>query len=215
MSEIQGTNVAAAVVPFTTDDKYPTHVDKYGRGGWRGVGTYAELNLIPAERRVDGMAIFVRDTGLVYIYTQSTDTFDVFVNFKNFISTLIFLNWAELSGYAAANPGVTLTNGTAARIGAGRLAAYRQPGSSRRPGRCRRSRSLEDWCRHGSGSGRSGSRCDPDEAGQPEPPGASARERVPVRIRQSGERDGDHPRAGRWHVRGGSDGPAGEVGGNR
>jgi hypothetical protein len=37
MANIQGTNVAAPVVPFTTEDIYATHDAKYGKGGYRSV----------------------------------------------------------------------------------------------------------------------------------------------------------------------------------
>lgn len=116
MSDILGTNVAAPIVPFTTDDDYPTHDEQYGAGGWRTVANPAALDAIPAERRRDGMAVFVRSTGLVYIYKASTTSFVVFTNFNNFLSTLVFSLWSELSGYAAANPGLTLNDGFAARV---------------------------------------------------------------------------------------------------
>lgn len=116
MSDIPGTNVAAPIVPFTTDDPYPTHHDQYGCGGWRGVANTAEMNAIPQERRRDGMAVYVADSGLVYVYRANTASFVLFTNFSNFLSTLIFATWAELSGYAAANPTVQLMNGFAARV---------------------------------------------------------------------------------------------------
>jgi len=34
MANISGTNLAAPVVPFTTEDIYATHYAKYGNGGW-------------------------------------------------------------------------------------------------------------------------------------------------------------------------------------
>lgn len=119
MSSIPGTNVAAPVVPFTTDDTYPTHVDKYGMGGWRGVANAAELDAIPQNRRSDGMAVMVKDSGLVYVYratSPTTGSFVVFTNFNNFLSTLVFSTWAELSGFIAANPGLAITDGAAARV---------------------------------------------------------------------------------------------------
>lgn len=59
MEEVKGTNIPATVVPFTTDDKYPTHSEEYGRGGYRSVNTVAQMNAIPAERRKEGMLVNV------------------------------------------------------------------------------------------------------------------------------------------------------------
>ena len=67
MSKILGTNVASAVVPFTTDDRYPTHFSKYGNGGWVEVATIEERNAIHKERRAKGMAALVEETGKLYI----------------------------------------------------------------------------------------------------------------------------------------------------
>lgn len=114
MSVILGTNVSGPVVPFTTDDDYPTHIDEYGAGGWRGVPTLAALDTIPEKRRVEGMGVFVRDTGLVYVYRNGK--FELFTNFKNYLSTLVFSTWAELSGYIAANPGIDMQDGFGARV---------------------------------------------------------------------------------------------------
>ena len=61
MEEVKGTNIPAAVVPFTTDDKYPTHSEEYGRGGYRSVDTVAQMNSIPAERRKEGMLVNVKN----------------------------------------------------------------------------------------------------------------------------------------------------------
>ena len=66
MANISGTNVAAAIAPFTTEDKFPTHYSKYGAGGWHEVETEAERDLIPEERRVAGMAVYVVENGKLY-----------------------------------------------------------------------------------------------------------------------------------------------------
>lgn len=67
MIKILGTNVASAVVPFTTDDRYPTHYSKYGNGGWVEVPTLSDRDAIHKERRAIGMAVFVEETGRLYI----------------------------------------------------------------------------------------------------------------------------------------------------
>ena len=67
MSKIPGTNVASGIVPFTTDDEFPTHSSEYGKGGWREVSTIAERDSITSQRRKIGMAVYVRETDKVYI----------------------------------------------------------------------------------------------------------------------------------------------------
>lgn len=66
MANLSGTNVAAAIMPFTTEDTYPTHVDLYGKGGFRVVATTAERNAIPAARRTAGMVVKVTADGKEY-----------------------------------------------------------------------------------------------------------------------------------------------------
>lgn len=78
MADIQGTNVAAAVAPFSTADKFPTHYAKYGHGGWREVATYSELADISSERREEGMGVFVVDEQALYVLIDG-----------NFVKTLV------------------------------------------------------------------------------------------------------------------------------
>lgn len=66
MANLSGTNVAAAIMPFTTEDTYPTHVDLYGKGGFRVVATTAERDAIPAARRTVGMVVKVTADGKEY-----------------------------------------------------------------------------------------------------------------------------------------------------
>ncbi len=67
MAAISGTNVAAKIVPFTTDDKFATHVSTYGQGGWHEVETDADRDAIPTDRRIAGMAVYVTGTKKLYI----------------------------------------------------------------------------------------------------------------------------------------------------
>jgi len=57
MSKILGTNVAAPVVPFTTDDVYPSHVDEYGKGGLMALANVAARDAIPVGRLKLGMFV--------------------------------------------------------------------------------------------------------------------------------------------------------------
>lgn len=67
MVKISGINVSAPIVPYTTDDVYPTHDSNYGRGGWHSVQTVNELNAIPAPRKANGMAVYVVENDTTYI----------------------------------------------------------------------------------------------------------------------------------------------------
>ena len=76
MADLQGTNIAAPIVPFTTDDTYPTHDSFYGKGGYREVATIAERNSIPDDRRKQGMLAYVVSTGLTYRLETGTTNLD-------------------------------------------------------------------------------------------------------------------------------------------
>ena len=55
----RGTNVASPIVPFTSDDNFPTHLAEFGKGGFRTVETIEERNAIPPERKEAGMLVYV------------------------------------------------------------------------------------------------------------------------------------------------------------
>ena len=77
MSNIKGTNVAAPIVPFTTDDNYATHYAQYGKGGYRTVQTIEERDSIPEARLEEGMLAYVvedPDNIHTYQYINSTWT---------------------------------------------------------------------------------------------------------------------------------------------
>lgn len=75
---IQGTNLASAVVPFTTADTFPTHHAQYGKGGWRSVATHDDLAAISDQRKEDGMVVFVIETSTAYTWNLTTQTWDFF-----------------------------------------------------------------------------------------------------------------------------------------
>lgn len=74
MAELKGTQVAAAIVPFTDLDTYATHDAEYGKGGFRSVDTNAKRDAIPAARKVKGMVVRVNETGLHYYWNGSAWT---------------------------------------------------------------------------------------------------------------------------------------------
>lgn len=71
MASISGTNVAAGVVPFTTDDTFPTHYSEYGKGGWKEVQLESDKDLIPESRRTTGMAVYVVESQKLYTLSDS------------------------------------------------------------------------------------------------------------------------------------------------
>lgn len=66
---ILGTNVAAAIVPFTEADEFATHRAKYGQGGWKSVATIAERNAISDARKEAGMVVYITDLKESYVWT--------------------------------------------------------------------------------------------------------------------------------------------------
>jgi hypothetical protein len=66
MSNISGTNLAAKIVPFTTDDIYSTHEDIYGLGGFVCVADVSTRNAIQNNRRKQGMKVSVISDGITY-----------------------------------------------------------------------------------------------------------------------------------------------------
>ena len=71
MEELKGTNVAAPVVPFTSEDKYATHDARYGKGGFRSVATIAERDAIPADRKTEGMVVRVQADKKHYVWESN------------------------------------------------------------------------------------------------------------------------------------------------
>lgn len=74
MSNIAGTNVAAMLAPFTTEDRYPTHNSIFGKGGAKEVQTISERDAIPTERLSDGCTCYVVATGLTYRWLNNAWT---------------------------------------------------------------------------------------------------------------------------------------------
>lgn len=62
-----GVRVTDRIVPTSTNDTYPTHEAKWGKGGWRSVVTDAELLTIPQARRESGMAVWSDQSKETYI----------------------------------------------------------------------------------------------------------------------------------------------------
>lgn len=74
MAELKGTNVAAGIVPFTSEDKYATHDAQYGKGGFRSVATIAERDAIPIDRKTEGMVVRVQADKKHYVWESNAWT---------------------------------------------------------------------------------------------------------------------------------------------
>lgn len=68
MAQLRGTNVASPVIPFSDTDRFPTHLAKYGKGGYRSVADITERNQIPTERLEEGMLVWVISDSTLYQY---------------------------------------------------------------------------------------------------------------------------------------------------
>lgn len=66
MSAINGTNVAAPIRPFDTNDSFPTAFANEVKGGHHTVDNEAARFAIPVLRREKGMLVTQRDTGKTY-----------------------------------------------------------------------------------------------------------------------------------------------------
>ena len=58
--------VGGFIAPTDSTDTYATHDDVYGKGGWRSVADNTARDAIPADRRKEGMAVYVIATGKTY-----------------------------------------------------------------------------------------------------------------------------------------------------
>lgn len=66
MSDLKGTNIAAPIVPFTSEDTYPTHDSLYGKGGFKTVSTMLDRDSIPLKRLSSPTLCYVKETELFY-----------------------------------------------------------------------------------------------------------------------------------------------------
>lgn len=74
MSAINGTNVAAPIRPFDTNDSFPTAFANEVKGGHHTVDDEAARFAIPVQRREKGMLVTQIDTGKTYkLITDSKD----------------------------------------------------------------------------------------------------------------------------------------------
>ena len=66
MAQLKGTIVADPIMPPTDIDRFPTHLPKYGKGGYRRVANLDERDAIPTERQEEGMLVWVISETTLY-----------------------------------------------------------------------------------------------------------------------------------------------------
>jgi hypothetical protein len=103
MTQIQGTNVLAPVVPFDTTDTHASHEARYGKGGYRSVADIAERDAIPQLRREAGMLVCVLTDGKVWKLGDNLTTWTEFA---------VSSDWATLSGKPSTFPPSSHTHTT-------------------------------------------------------------------------------------------------------
>lgn len=74
MAVIPGTNIGAPIVPGADADQFPTHIDKYGSGGYRAVVNTAARDAIPVARRQAGMLVLVIETQQTWVLGDNLTT---------------------------------------------------------------------------------------------------------------------------------------------
>ena len=96
MAIYKGTVVLTGMIsPTDTTDKYPTHEDSLGKGGYVTVATTSEMHDIPEERRKLGMLCYIQEEGETYIL-ESVNNWKVY---SNYLATIINTNPAALWSY--------------------------------------------------------------------------------------------------------------------
>lgn len=91
------TTVPAAVAPSSELDVYPSHLERFGQGGYRTVATNADRNLIPTERKVDGMLVRNSSNGVMSMLVSSAWTTATLVQNVKAVTDLSSINGADLS----------------------------------------------------------------------------------------------------------------------
>ena len=74
MADLQGTVVAAKIVPGTSEDTFATHDEQYGTGGYRTVQSLTDRNNISQQRRVKGMLVNVLEDNNLYKLKNNPST---------------------------------------------------------------------------------------------------------------------------------------------
>ena len=130
---LTGTNVTAPILPGHTGDSFPSHIDIYGKGGYRSVSGIAQLYNIPENRRSLGMLVYTQDSGRFWALSTGSQNwielpFGYYTSKVNADNILYNLGDQDISGtknfhgYNTINSeGIWIYDyfGNASRIGAG------------------------------------------------------------------------------------------------
>lgn len=73
MPTLQGIVVTSPIVPPNTESLHPSHIDIYGKGGFRIVNNLAEMSGIQPARRVEGMLVGISGTNDIYTLVSGID----------------------------------------------------------------------------------------------------------------------------------------------
>lgn len=73
-----GIAITGFVSPTDSTDTYATHVDIYGKGGLRSVADTDARDAIPADRRSEGMFVYVNANSTLYVLGSDLTTWTEF-----------------------------------------------------------------------------------------------------------------------------------------
>jgi len=72
MATIPGTiPMSGPIAPRSTRDRYPTHYDQYGHGGYQSVLTITDRDNIKSDRRKNGMLVYIVEDDVTYILKEN------------------------------------------------------------------------------------------------------------------------------------------------
>lgn len=87
MANLQGIVVSSPIVPPNTDSLHPSHIDTYGKGGYRVVSSVNELSNIKTDRLSEGMLVGISGTNDIYTLKDNV-----------WVRAIVTLNNNNLSG---------------------------------------------------------------------------------------------------------------------
>lgn len=71
----KGIKITSAIVPTAKEDKYPTHIAEYGKGGHVTVSSITDfINNYPLERMTEGMTVYSQLDQVMYVLKDWTST---------------------------------------------------------------------------------------------------------------------------------------------
>lgn len=110
MAQNVGTQVIAPIVTPDSNDKFPTHINALGQGGFKAVQTIADRDAIPLERRENGMLCAVLENDTVYQLKGGIDNafWTIFTTGAGGATTAADLSYSPTGGMTANNVQVAI-----------------------------------------------------------------------------------------------------------